>query len=307
MSSDLADIDIEARTHLANRIDGAIDDGVAKIERQSTAKQSAAARSGRQATVNKATDHIESALARRNASSRILDSMEAERIRLATPFGQRRLIGFVRLCDEKTLCDVLGVTVDDMHVVWESGGWVEKQVGGTRWYTVGRKGANEAFVRYDATGQHEGEAIAAVKKTLEEIEQSEGKRGIVLIGNPKDPEYQRLKEAIENDDDLYVAGEVDVRGKSRDEIYDETDKLIRAAHEASKDTVVAMEVGPLGGKKKKTREGHDRVRSERQDGVRIDRPDDSDVDVDVERIDGGWKQRRKERSKATEERRSGFE
>ncbi|MFH1924550.1 MAG: tetratricopeptide repeat protein [Planctomycetota bacterium] len=234
----------------------------------------------RQIKVNVALDRAQAKLDRKKLVAHILDSIESERTRLTSPRNTRRLIGFLGPWTEATVCRVLGVEPEEMRVVYQSERWVEKRLGNTRFSTAGRKGSDEAFLIYDATGEDESTTLGAVKKTLDKIEKHVGKRGVVLVGNPKDRAYKRLKAAVEADKDLEVAGEVDSRNKSEGEILDEIDEAMRATG-----AQIAIKAG-LSGPGRRDDRGLAPGDGDPRDGGDFDDPD---VDVEIEKIDGGWK------------------
>ncbi len=288
--------EIQARFDRQVAVGKALDQAQAKLGRQvavGKALDQAQARLDCQAAVRKALDQAEAKLDRQKAIQRILNKADSETRRLATSLCQRQLIGFAVPVREGNVRQVLGVAEDAVRVVYQSPSWVEKQFGTTRWSTVGRVGSDEAFLLYNSTGQGQEaeeaeEAVAAVKRTLEKIEEGSSKRGVVLIGDPNDPEYQTLNREFEAAG-VPVVGEVDEydrsqyppRRKSQDEKYRETDQVLRLTGAAA-----AVEVGKA--KKVSTKdEGGDTFDSHHEEphvGVEAE-----EIGVEVEKIDGGWK------------------
>ena len=186
--------------------------------------------------MRRAIDQMENQIARQNLIQTMLRIAHAEASWLTATSDQRQLIGFSILVTEKTVLKVLQVGEGGMKVVYQSEKWIKKQVGTTRWYTVGRVGSDEAFLLYDATGQGQeaADAVAAVRGTLEKIERGSSKRGVVFIGDPTSREYQRLKKEFE-DAGVFVVGQVDIydrsqhppRPRSQDEILRATDETVQ--------------------------------------------------------------------------------
>lgn len=207
----------------------------------------------------------------------IADTTRAEQVRFSTPPGERRLIGFRLPWDEDLFCRVLEATSDDLRVVYESDAWSQKQLEYTRWHTVAHKGTDEAFVLYDATGQRDHEAIEIVNSTLDQIqiEKYGDKRRVVLVGNPLNREYQRLKAAIQADEDLEVAAEVNTRNKSKTEIHKETDEALRRTGSVAGVRVRGEET-----------EEDDRFDFDTDEG---EEEEDEKVEKDTEKIKGGWR------------------
>ncbi len=125
--------------------------------------------------------------------------------------------------DEKQVAQLLGKQPRQLRVIDQTDAWVVKEIGDSRWRTLGPKNDNKAILMYDATGQPPADTVKAVDALLDQIDPKGEHHGIVLVGNPKDPEYQRLKKAFGN----RVIAEIDTRNKSRDQIHKEAYEEVR--------------------------------------------------------------------------------
>ena len=93
----------------------------------------------------------------------------------ASPRRGRILLGMLGKCDEGVLCDTLGVPLDQLKTVRRVGPWEEKQAGTTDWYVVGRDGAEDAMLLYDATDEKPDETIDEVKRVVGRSRMAKGR------------------------------------------------------------------------------------------------------------------------------------
>lgn len=191
-----------------------------------------------------------------------MDRIEAERQRQPEDvFHERRqeLAAADEAGDLAARTVVAQLADGDLLHVRQDEQWQVKQVGGTRWLTVGRVGSEEAFLLYDATGEPPEETVSNVKETLAKIRRSVGDEGdairVVLVGDPDDEDYAAHRAAIEADPQMQLVGEVDTRGKSESDVYDQTRRVAEQGHAQA-----AVRV--------RTRRGRDDERDERRAGDR---------------------------------------
>jgi hypothetical protein len=217
-----------------------------------------------------AMEHDRSQQNRTEIVRTVLDRIEAERNRLATPEDKHPMVVLPR--HRGQILKPLGAEKENLRLVLETDNLVRRQVGLTRWSIVEYKDSQEAFLTYDATGQNYGEAVKTVNAMLGKL----GESGVILVGDPDSIEYVRLKEAFEAAG-VPIKGEVKTKGKSKKEILEETAELQKRFGG------IAVEVRDEA-----------RDEDEKDESGASDEPDrleydSSDLDIDIEEVDGLWK------------------